>query len=197
IFGGDDDYLNAYGKELFGQTATFFSMVMIAVIVLSMLFSIARTMVKYYGFRLKDADRRWMMSYGLFEKTKKIVPINKIQVLSWKANWLRRKIDYWTVHVQSVGHKENRKTNIHIPVVSFERVIQLVSSYQSFVGIHVEGSFKLEPAYWKRSASRTAVLITLIPLFGFYFWIGAQAFWVLLIYPFLVWYEYRWYQNFR
>src|SRR5699024_7357812 len=55
----------------------------------------------------------------------------------------------------------------------------------------------IELAYWKRSILRTAVLITVIPLFGFYFWIGDQAFWALLIYPLLVWYEYRWYQNFR
>lgn len=197
IFGGDDDYIDSYGRELVGQTALFLSSLMIAVILLSMIFSIARTIVKYYGFRLKDADRRWIISYGLFDKTKKIVPLNKIQVLSWKANWLRRKIDYWTVHVQSVGHKENGKTNIHIPVVSFEQVIQLVSSYQSFHGIQDEASLKIEPAYWKRSIWRSAAVITLIPMIVFYFWIGWQVIILLFIHPLVVWSRYRWYRNFR
>ena len=197
VFGGDDDYIDSYGKELFGQTALFLSTLVIAVIVLSMLFSMARTMIKYYGFRLKDADRRWIISYGLFDKTKKIVPLNKIQVLSWKANWLRRKIDYWTVHVQSVGHKENGKTNIRIPVVSFGQVIQLVSSYQSFDGIQEETSLKIDPAYWKRSIWRSALVFTLVPMIVAYFWIGWQAAGLLLIHPLLVWNEYWWYKNFR
>jgi putative membrane protein len=196
IFGGDD-YMDTYGRDLMGQTVLFTSILVIAVIVLSMLFSIARTMVKYYGFRLMDAEQRWIISYGLFDKTKKIVPINKIQILSWKANWLRRKIDYWTVQVQSVGHKENKKTNIHIPVISFEQVIQLVNSYQYYSKIDDERSLKIEPAYWKRSVWRSAVIITLIPMMVFYFWIGWQAMILLLIHPFLVWNEYLWCRNFR
>src|SRR5690606_33334925 len=116
-------------------------------------------MIKYYGFRLIDADQRWIISYGLFDKTKKIIPLNKIQILSWRANWLRRKIDYWTIQVQSVGHKENRKTNIRIPVISFEQVTQLVSSYQSFIGINAETSRKINSAYWKRKVWRNAVIL--------------------------------------
>src|SRR5690606_30218717 len=170
VFGGDDDYINSYGKELFGQTALFLSTLVIAVIVLSMLFSMARTMIKYYGFRLKDADRRWIISYGLFDKTKKIVPLNKIQVLSWKANWLRRKIDYWTVHVQSVGHRENKKSNIHVPVVSFQRLTQLVGGYQPYEAFDEQRSLTISPAYWKRSAMRRSLILTLVPAVVIYFW---------------------------
>src|SRR5690554_4061193 len=61
IFGGDDDYIDSYGRQLVGQTALFLSTLLIAVVVLSLIFSIARTTVKYYGFRLKDADRRWII----------------------------------------------------------------------------------------------------------------------------------------
>jgi len=194
---GGNDYMDTYGRNLMGQTVLFMSSLVVAVIVLSMLFSIVRTMVKYYGFRLMDADGRWIISYGLFDKTKKIVPLNKIQILSWKANWLRRKIDYWTIHVQSVGHKENKETNIRIPVVSFGKVSQLASSYQSFHGINEEKSLRIESDYWKRSLWRSALLITFIPLLGFSFWIGWQALVLLLIYPLVVWNEYKWHQNFR
>ena len=196
IFGGND-YMDIYGRDLMGQTVLFISSLVIGVIVLSMLFSIVRTMIKYYGFHLTDADGRWIISYGLFDKTKKIVPLNKIQILSWKANWLRRKIDYWTIQVQSVGHKENKKTNIRIPVVSFEQVTQLVNSYQHYDEINDETCLKIDSAYWKRSVWRSAVVITLIPMIAFYFWMGWQAMIFLLIHPFVVWNEYRWYRNFR
>src|SRR5690606_3824960 len=158
---------------------------------------IARTMIKYYGFRLIDADQRWIISYGLFEKTKKIVPLNKIQILSWKANWLRRKIDYWTIQVHSVGHKENKKTNTHIPVISFEQVTLLVNSYRHYNEINDETGLKIDSAYWKRRVGRNAVLLTLIPLIISFFWLEWQALIFLGIFPYLTWTYYQSYLNFR
>jgi putative membrane protein len=196
IFGGND-YLDNYGRNLLGQTMFALTFLLMAVVVVSMFFSMARTMIKYYGFQLWDADRRWIISYGLFDKTKKIVPLNKIQILSWKANWLRRKIDYWTIQVQSVGHKEHKKSNIHVPVVSFESVIQLVAGYQHYEVFQVEKSLKIDPAYWKRSASQRSLIITLIPTVILHYWFGWQALPVLLLYPFLVWGDFQWYRNFR
>lgn len=194
---GDSDYLDTYGRSLVGQTMFVLTFLLVIVIVVSMLFSIARTMIKYYGFELNDADRRWIISYGLFDKAKKIVPLNKIQILSWKANWLRRKIDYWTVQVQSVGHKQNQKSNIHVPVVSFERVVQLVGDYQPYKGFGIERSLTISPAYWIRSASRRSVILTVVPAIVLYFWLGNLALTVLFFYPFLVWNDFQWYRNFR
>src|SRR5690606_36371853 len=145
IFGGGD-YIDSYGRQLLGQTAMVIGALILAVTLLSILFSIARTMIKYYGFRLIDADQRWIISYGLFEKTKKIVPLNKIQILSWKANGLRRKIDYWTIQGHSVGHKENKKTNTHIPVISFEQVTLLVNSYRHYNELNDETCLKIDSA---------------------------------------------------
>ena len=196
IFGGSD-YLDTYGRSLVGQTMFALTFLFVIVIVVSMLFSMARTMIKYYGFQLSDADQRWIISYGLFDKAKKIVPLNKIQILSWKANWLRRKIDYWTIHVQSVGHKENKKSNIHVPVVSFDRVIQLAVGYQPYERFDDERSLIISPAYWKRSAMRRSLIFTLIPAVILYFWLGWQALAVLPLYPFLVWSDFQWYRNFR
>lgn len=194
---GDIDYLDTYGRSLLGQTVIALTFLLVAVVVVSMLFSMLRTMIKYYGFHLIDADQRWIISYGLFDKTKKIVPLNKIQILSWKANWLRRKIDYWTIHVQSVGHKENKKSNIHVPVVSFQRLTQLVGSYQPFEAFGEQRSLTISPAYWKRSAMRRSLILTLVPAVVIYFWLGWQALAVLLLYPFLVWGDFQWYRNFR
>lgn len=196
IFGGND-YLDIYGRNLLGHTMFALTFLLVAVVVVSMLFSMVRTMIKYYGFRLSDADRRWIISYGLFDKTKKIVPLNKIQILSWKANWLRRKIDYWTIQVQSVGHKEHKKSNIHVPVVSFKSVIQLVAGYQHYEEFNNERSLTIAPAYWKRSAVRRSLIITLIPAVILHYWLSWQALPVLLLYPFLVWGDFQWYQNFR
>src|SRR5690606_4911884 len=52
---GDSDYLDTYGRSLVGQTMFVLTFLLVIVIVVSMLFSIARTMIKYYGFELNDA----------------------------------------------------------------------------------------------------------------------------------------------
>lgn len=196
IFGGND-YIDSYGRSVLGQTTFVLTFLLFAVVAISMLFSIVRTMIKYYGFQLIDADQRWIISYGLFDKAKKIVPLSKVQILHWKANWLRRKIDYWTVQVQSVGHKQNQKSNIHVPVVSFERVVQLVAGYQPYKGFGDGRSLTISPAYWIRSASRRSVILTVVPAFVLYFWLENLALTVLLFYPFLVWSDFQWYRNFR
>lgn len=194
---GENDYIDSYGRSVLGQTTFVLTFLLVAVVAISMLFSIVRTMIKYYGFQLIDADQRWIISYGLFDKAKKIVPLSKAQILHWKANWLRRKIDYWTVQVQSVGHKQNQKNNIHVPVVSFERVVQLVAGYQPYEGFNDKRGLKISPAYWKRSALQRSLIITLVPAVILYFWLGREAIAVLLFYPFLVWSDFQWYRNFR
>lgn len=196
IFGGND-YLDSYGQQLLGQTALFIGILLMAVAVLSMLFSILRTMIKYYGFEIIDADQKWVISFGIFDKTKKTLPLSKIQILTWSANWLRRKIDYWTVQVQSVGHKEDKKSNIHLPITSFEQVLHLVNRYQSFNGIEEENSLRIEPAYWKRKVWRNAVLISLVPMIGSFYWIQWQALGFLALFAYLTWSYYQWYRNFR
>lgn len=194
---GSNEYIDEYGRQLLGQTTLFISVLVIMVTVLSMLFSMVRTMVTYYGFNLVEGEQRWIIAYGLFDKTKNIIPTNKIQILSWNANWLRRNIDYWTIKIQTIGHKENKKNKVNIPVISFEKVKQLVNSYQYFDGIDEHTSLPIEAAYWKRRAGRNAVLLTLAPVTILYLWIGWQALVFLALFPYLVWNYYRWYKNFR
>ncbi|MEX2592423.1 MAG: PH domain-containing protein [Anditalea sp.] len=196
IFDGSE-YIDSYSQQLIGPTVIFLCALFIGVAIISILFSFIRTMVQFYGFELMDSGMRWTISFGLFDRTKKIIPINKIQILSWRANWLRRKFDYWTLHVQSVGHQENRKSNIQIPVTSFDRVIKLAKDYQEFFGIEYAASFKIEPDYWKRKSLKKGLPFTLLPMIIAFYWIGWQALGLMVIFPFLIWYYYRWYQHFR
>lgn len=195
IFGGDD-YIDTYGRNLLGQTVFALITLLVGVIIISVLFSIFRTMIKYYGFRLVETEGSWTISYGLFDKTKRLVPINKIQIIQWKANWLRRKIDYWTVQIQAIGHKENKKQNIHIPVISFQDVIYLVDVYQPFEEWDTERALMISSDYWKRSARRSLIIL-LIPTALMYVWLGWPALVILVLYPLMVWNDFKWYSNFR
>src|SRR5690606_23104592 len=144
-----------------------------------------RTMIKYYGFRLVETGGSWTISYGLFGKTKRLVAINKIQIIQWKASWRRRKVDYGTVQIQTIGNKENKKQNIHIPVISFQDVIYLVDVYQPFEEWDTERALMISSDYWKRSARRSLIIL-LIPTALMYVWLGWPALVILVLYPLMV-----------
>src|SRR5690606_2649448 len=145
-----------------GQTILVLWVLFIGVAFLSIIFSFFRTIVRFYGFKLIDSGKKWNISYGLFDRSKKIIPISKIQILSWRANWVRRKFHFWTVQVPSLGHKENRKTNVLIPLTSFIQVIQLARSYQEFREIDYEQSNRIEPEIWRRKSLLRGIPITLL-----------------------------------
>lgn len=194
---GGSDYIDAYTQHFIGPTVTFLFVLFLGVAIISILFSLIRTMVRYYEFELIDSGRRWTISFGLFDRTKKIIPINKIQVISWRANWLRRKFDYWTLQVQSVGHQENTKSNARIPVTSFDRAVKLAESYQEFTGFEQETSYKIKPDYWKRKSLTKGLPLTLISIIILFLWIAGKALGLMVIFPFLIWYYYQYYLRFR
>jgi putative membrane protein len=196
IFEGSG-FLDVYTPQLIGSPVFFIWVLFIGVALVSILFSFIRTMVRFYGFELVDSGMRWTISFGLFDKTKKVIPLNKIQIMSWRANWARRKFDYWILKVHAVGHQENRKSNIQIPITSFEQVFTLTKNYQEFKGIEYPTSRKIEPDYWKRKSLKSGLPLTLLPMIIAYFWIGFPGLWLLMIFPVLSWYYYQLYQHFR
>lgn len=196
IFDGSD-YLESYVEHLLGQTVIFLLVLLIGIALISIVYSFFRTLIRFYGFELIDSGKRWAISYGLFDRTKKIIPTNKIQIISWSANWLRRKFHYWTIQVQSVGQKENGNSNVLIPVTSLSQVFQLAGSYKEFTEIEYATSYKIEPDYWKRKSLLKGLPLTLIAMIVFFYWIEWQVFGFILLFGFLVWYYYQWYQHFR
>lgn len=194
---GDISYLDAYAEQLIAQTVLVLWILFIGITILSILYSFFRTFLRFYGFELVDSEDKWTLSYGLTDRSKKIIPIRKIQILSWQANWIRRKANYWTVQIQSLGGRENGKTNVLIPLTSFGQAVQLAQGYQDFEKIGYTGSNKIEPEIWKRrSLLRGLPIILLLLAVGFYLvsWPGVY---LLVLLPVPVWYYYQWYRHFR
>lgn len=196
IFEGSD-YINAYTQKLLGQTAVFLFALFLGIALISVLFSFFRTLAQFYGFELKESGMKWTLTSGLFDRSKKIIPLQKIQILRWRANWLRRKLNYWTLKVYSIGHLERGKSNIQIPVTSFGQVLKLAEAYQNFRVIEAQAGDKIEPDYWKRKSLTKGLLITLLPVSVAFYWIEWQAFVLLLLFPLSTWYYYQLYKHFR
>ncbi|HUS00737.1 MAG TPA: PH domain-containing protein [Chitinophagaceae bacterium] len=194
----EEKLIRSYADTILNQTFFVAGIIFIAVAIISIITSIIRTILKYYNFTIEETGFSWKISFGLLTTHQKIIPFNKIQILSWKANWLRRKINFWVLHVQSIGHDETkRKQHLQIPVTSFNSILSLYSAYQRSPVIKDGEGLQIEPAYWKRKLLIIGLPMTLILSLALYFWVGSPGFIALFLLFYLAWYYRTWYKNFR
>ena len=190
--------METYAMRMAGQTAMAVSILVIAVAIISIVFSILRTLLKFFNYTIEEMPHGWKVSFGLTNHQQKIIPSNKIQILSWKANWLRRKINFWIVTVQSIGgNKMKPKEQIQIPITSLSRVFSLIPIYQNSPVFDLDEGFRIEPDYWKRRTLTVGVTVTALLLSILYFAVGIAALWMLLLLPYFAWHFKKWYQVFR
>src|SRR5690606_23881452 len=63
----------------------------ILVLVISIIVSLLRMALLYFDFQLSGAEKGFRIRSGLTSIRQNLVPFSKIQYISWKANWVRRK----------------------------------------------------------------------------------------------------------
>lgn len=199
IFNFDEtELVKTYSGKILDQTVFVIGIVFTLVAVVSVITSVVRTILKYYNFTIEETGRTWKISFGLFTNHQKIIPFNKIQILSWRASWLRRKINFWILHVQSIGHDETkRKQHTQIPVTTLNSVLTLVPVYQQSPVLKPGEGLQIEPAYWIRRTLVVGLPVTILLFTVFYLWIGAAGSWILLFLVYFGCYNYTLYKNFR
>lgn len=194
----EEELIRSYSDTIVNQTFFVAGIVFIIVAIVSVITSIIRTILKYYNFTIEETGLSWKISFGLLTNHQKLIPFNKIQILSWKANWLRRKIDFWILHVQSIGHDETkRKQHLQIPVTSFNSILSLHSAYQKTPVLNSGEGLPIEPAYWKRKILIVGLPLTVILTIALYFWVGYAGLLLLFLLIYLRWHYKTWYKNFR
>jgi putative membrane protein len=190
--------MESYAMKMASQTAMAVTILVVAVALISIVFSIIRTVLKFYDYTIEEMPQGWKVSFGLTNQQQKIIPSNKIQILTWRANWLRRKINFWIVTVQSIGaSKLKPKEQIQIPITSLNRVFSLVPIYQNSPVFEISEGLGIEPDYWKRRTLTVGITVTALLSGSLYFAVGFGALWVFLLILYFAWYFRKWYQVFR
>lgn len=197
-FDEQEEYFESYAQEMLGQTAYIAFVLLLGVATVSLLFSTVRVFIKFFDFSLSDNDQTWKIKHGLLNRQQKSIPLKKIQIISWRTSWLRRKFDYWTLLVQSVGHsRQQQKQHVQIPILAFSEVVRLVESYQKFTGIDGPSSNSIEPDYWKRKSLLLGLPLAIIPMVASWFWIEWWSLFFLLVAVYTTAHYYVVYKNFR
>ena len=196
------ELVERYGGEVQSQVQqqifiTVIFLVTVAAVV-SVLVSVLLTLNKYYGFQLLDEGKQWRVSHGLLNKQQKLIPVNKVQVFSWEANWLRRKINYWLTDVKLVGSDQMsgvQKIN-HLPFVGQSKIVELSKGYYNGAIANFKEAHQVSTHYKRRQLIIFST-ITLVLVAASFYWLRWHSAW-LLLFPL---YQYGrvsvWHRNFR
>ena len=158
----------------------------VAALLVSMIVSTVRVLIKYYDFRISKTEKGFFIHTGLINIREKLVPFSKIQFISWNANWIRQRMGLYLLNFHAIGYDEiKEKLRIKVPVTRMNMIPVLLEQYHPLLPIEHITPFRIHPAYIARRILLTGALPAAIAILaGFYFlqWTTLWALsWVALI----------------
>ncbi len=108
------DKANAYSNEFFDFMSrsgwALVTFLVIFFLLVSIAFSLFRTLLKYFDFKLLKKEGNYRIESGLINKRNVIVPYNKVQELNWETGPLKQLFGiFHLTFKQAVSGQQNRK----------------------------------------------------------------------------------------
>lgn len=105
-----EKYSNEFVAFLSNSGLALIIFLVIFFLIVSILFSLFRTLLKYFEFKLIKKDNNYRIESGLINKRNVIVPHNKVQELNWETGPLKQLFGiYLLTFKQAVSGHQNRK----------------------------------------------------------------------------------------
>src|SRR5690606_34955211 len=164
-----------------------FKMVMflvVAIMLVSIAVSVARVLLLYLDFRITRYSQGFRIKTGLINMKEKLVPLKKIQHISWHANWLRRRMNLYLLQFHIAGADLVReKQQIKVPLTQKSYISQILESYYPLLTVNEMIPLRVHSDYVLNSVLLKGLLPTLI-LTGLTFpFFGSNSLWFLLLIP--------------
>jgi putative membrane protein len=82
----------------------------IALLFASVVVSFVRIVLKFADFALSKTDTGFSLRSGLINRTEYIIPFRKIQYITWRTSWLRKRLPVYLLEYHSIGDPARNKT---------------------------------------------------------------------------------------
>ena len=123
---GEDtfDFITGYGQRLLpgASLVVIVSALAAVVIALSLLLSIALTILIYWDFTVRMEGDRLVITRGLLEKRRAQIPLHRVQAISVNENFIRRPFGLASLSVVVAGYssegQENQESTVLLPIGS-------------------------------------------------------------------------------
>ncbi|ARN77720.1 hypothetical protein BST97_06755 [Nonlabens spongiae] len=128
-----EDYFKEYTDQVSIESAVraatlqLLIVTLVAFLIISVLVSLVTVINKFWGFKMVKQYDYLEVSMGLFNRTETKVPLNKIQLLEFHSNPLRKLLGFHTGKIFQAQSENNRTTSIQVPACKREQILRLQS----------------------------------------------------------------------
>lgn len=143
------------------------------VLIITLLISTTRIFFKFYGFTALQSPAGLQLKSGLASTRERFVAFQKVQYISWRANWVRRKLGIWLLQYHTAGgyddaEKQNMKAEV--PLTQKHFISLLVQPYHPLPHTDENLAVRVHAAY----VARRTLMAGLVPALVL---IAATAYW--------------------
>lgn len=192
------DQVTQYDSLLPDNNFVLFLISAVIVLIISFLFSLINTVLKYYDLSLSINKNGLKIVRGLFNREEISINKNKVQIISWSENPIRRIFELFTLQIEQASSAEasQLKSKIRVPGSYMEQVSRVVTTVFPAEFFRDEPRFGVSKHLKYRLFFYLGIVPTLILGTILYFNVEWQALYSLLIIP-AVWYMTTQYQRKR
>ena len=158
-----------------------FLFLILSVLVITLLISTTRIFFKFYGFTAFYTPSGMQLKSGLASTRERFVAFNKIQFISWRANWIRRRLGLWLLQYHTAGGDDVKEAvKAEVPVTQKSFISLLVQPYHALPDTTGITAVRIHSSY----VLRRTLMIGLIPAFilmaaTVYWWHYNALLWLL------------------
>lgn len=168
----------------------------VLLLIVSVIASYIRTTLRFFRFTMTAKQGGLNLHWGLIEMRHKMIPFRKIQLVSWRANFLRRLLGLFQLQLRITGEDEvSKRQRILIPITDATQLSAILPYYQPALPSDGE-TYGILPAYYQRRTILIGIPVTLLLTLVLYWWVGIYGLLALLWLPYFITTSFLFQRNF-
>lgn len=177
-------WLQQYEKQLEVTWQLVLALTLI-VAILSVVISSIRVLLRYANFNVQVSSKGFHIRGGLVQSKQMVIPFNKVQLMNWNANLLKRWAGMYVLHLKAIGEDEmKKKQKVLLPITNEHQLTQIIPYYQESQPINDGNGHSIHKAYtWLKLLWIGLPVVTVFTGIGYLAW-GQYGYWLLLWLPY-------------
>jgi putative membrane protein len=163
-------------------TLFFLSILTIGILSITILISVTRIFLKFYGYTVWQHPTGFYIKGGLTNVKEQLIPFTKIQYITWRANWIRKRLGLWMLEYKIAGSDEMKASlKVEVPITQQQHIQALVTPYAPVPSIGNATTIRIHPSFVFRRLLMLGILPALLLIAVTWFWWQEKALLFLLL----------------
>lgn len=107
-----EEYSSEFVNYMSNSNWALITFLIVFFLIVSILFSLFRTLFKYFNFKLLKKENAYRVESGLFNKRNVLLPFNKIQELNWETGPIKKQFGIYNLVFKQAVSGQNRKIQL-------------------------------------------------------------------------------------